>query len=143
MIRYKLYQNKNVKSAQYQKWYARTVTDESIDTIGLAEHMASHNSPYSEGVIKGVLTDMIKCIKELVLDGKSVKLDDLAIFSCGMRCSPADSASEFSVSGNVKGYIFVLALLADLLIQTSTRWFSSRNRLSMTLTSRQRSSVER
>lgn len=103
MIRYKLYQNKNVKSAQYQKWYARTVTDESIDTIGLAEHMASHNSPYSEGVIKGVLTDMIKCIKELVLDGKSVKLDDLAIFSCGMRCSPADSASEFSVSGNVKG----------------------------------------
>ena len=94
MIRYKLYQNKNVKSAQYQKWYARTVTDESIDTIGLAEHMASHNSPYSEGVIKGVLTDMIKCI---------MKLDDLAIFSCGMSCSPADSASEFSVSGNVKG----------------------------------------
>lgn len=103
MIRYKLYRNNNQKSAYFGKWYGRAVSIETIDTLGLAEHMASHNSPYSEGVIKGVLTDMIKCIKEIVLDGKSVKLNDLAIFSCGIRCSPADSASEFSVSANING----------------------------------------
>ncbi|MBO5204826.1 MAG: DNA-binding protein [Prevotella sp.] len=102
MIRYKLYKNNNQKSTMYGKWYARTVTDEMLNTAELAEHMANHNSPYSEGIIKGVLTDMIKCIKELVLDGKSVKLDDLAIFSCGMRTRGADSASEFTVGENVK-----------------------------------------
>lgn len=102
MIRYKLYKNNNQKSTMYGKWYARTVTDEMLNTAELAEHMANHNSPYSEGIIKGVLTDMIKCIKELVLDGKSVKLDDLAIFSCGMRTRGADTASDFTVAANVK-----------------------------------------
>ena len=45
--------------------------------------MSNHNTPYSSGVIKGVLADMVSCTKELILDGKNVKLDDLAIFSVG------------------------------------------------------------
>ena len=60
------------------KWFARAVSDETFDLAKLAEHMSKHNSPYSSGVIKGVLTDMVDCIKELLLDGKNVKLDDLA-----------------------------------------------------------------
>lgn len=103
MIYYKLYKNNNQKSAQYGKWYARAVSMQTLNTADLAEHMANHNSPYSEGVIHGVLTDMLKCIKELVLDGKSVKLDDLAIFSVGIRTTPSDSPSEFTVSNNVTG----------------------------------------
>ena len=47
--------------------------------------MSKHNSPYSGGVIKGVLSDMVDCIKELLLDGKCVKIDDLAIFGVGIR----------------------------------------------------------
>ena len=46
--------------------------------------MSNHNTPYSSGVIKGVLADMVSCTKELILDGKNVKLDDLAIFSVGI-----------------------------------------------------------
>ena len=52
--------------------------------------MSDHNSPYSAGMIKGVLTDMVVCIKELLLDGKSVKIDDLAIFSVGLRGTSVD-----------------------------------------------------
>ncbi|MBR2016245.1 MAG: DNA-binding protein [Prevotella sp.] len=103
MIRYKKYQNTNQKSTQFNKWYGRSYVSETLNTTALAEHMAKHNSPYSEGVIKGVLIDMIKCIKELVLDGKAVKLDDLAIFSCGITTSPADSASEFTAANNITG----------------------------------------
>ncbi len=40
--------------------------------------MSNHNTPYSSGVIKGVLADMVSCTKELILDGKNVKLDELA-----------------------------------------------------------------
>ncbi|MFT0320276.1 DNA-binding protein, partial [Bacteroides thetaiotaomicron] len=83
MIRYKIYQNQQKKGLNAGKWFARAVSDETFDLSKLAEHMSKHNSPYSSGVIKGVLTDMVDCIKELLLDGKSVKIDDLAIFGVG------------------------------------------------------------
>ena len=102
MIRYKLYQNKNSQSKQFDKWYARSIADVTLDTEALAEHMAGHNTPYSAGVIAGVLKDMIKCIKELVLDGKRVKLDNLAIFYVGLQSTSADTVKEFDVNKNVK-----------------------------------------
>lgn len=64
--------------------YARAIVTENVDLTELSKHMANHNSPYSAGVIKGVLTDMVSCIKELILEGKSVKIDDLAIFTAGI-----------------------------------------------------------
>lgn len=79
MIRYKIYQNQQKKGLNAGKWFARAVSDETFDLAKLAEHMSKHNSPYSGGVIKGVLSDMVDCIKELLLDGKCVKIDDLAI----------------------------------------------------------------
>ena len=70
MIRYKIYQNQQKKGLNAGKWFARAVSDETFDLAKLAEHMSKHNSPYSGGVIKGVLSDMVDCIKELLLDGK-------------------------------------------------------------------------
>ena len=67
MIRYKIYQNQQKKGVNAGKWFARAVSDETFDLAKLAEHMSKHNSPYSSGVIKGVLTDMVDCIKELLL----------------------------------------------------------------------------
>ena len=85
-------------------WYARPVIEETYDTERLAKHMANHNTPYSTGVVKGVLTDRISCIKELILDGKNVKLDDLAIFSVGIVSRKgAASAADFTLADNVKG----------------------------------------
>ena len=74
MIRYKIYQNQQKKGLNAGKWFARAVSDETFDLAKLAEHMSKHNSPYSGGVIKGVLSDMVDCIKELLLDGKAVML---------------------------------------------------------------------
>lgn len=104
MIRYKKYQVTGAKSPLKGLWYARPVIEETYDTEKLAKHMANHNTPYSAGVIKGVLSDMISCIKELILDGKNVKLDDLAIFSVGIVSKKgAQSAADFSLANNVKG----------------------------------------
>ncbi|MBP3512027.1 MAG: DNA-binding protein [Prevotella sp.] len=102
MIRFRLYQNNNKKSELYGKWYARAVAEDTFNTEKLAKHMSEHNSPYSPGVILGVLKDMISCTKELVLDGKNVKLDDLAIFSAGLVTKPASSAKDFSAAANIK-----------------------------------------
>lgn len=101
MIRYKLFQDNRQTSENKGKWYARAVAEETVDTEKLAEHMASHNLPYSQGVIAGVLKDAIVCIKELVLDGKNVKLDNLAIFSAGLRTKAADTIEAFNVTENI------------------------------------------
>ncbi|MBQ5494177.1 MAG: DNA-binding protein [Prevotella sp.] len=104
MILYVLKQNKNSKSAAFGKWFAFPVIEETIDLDALAEHMSNHNTPYSKGAIKGMLTDMVGCIKELLLEGKNVKIADLAIFSLGIKNNGGVASEEvFSVSKNIKG----------------------------------------
>ena len=105
MIRIKLYQNNNAESKVYQKWYPRVVADETIGLDELAEHMASHNTPFSKGAIKGILTDAVVCTKELLLLGKNVKYPDLAIFSIGLKVKKggADTKEDFSVAKCITG----------------------------------------
>ena len=104
MILYVLKQNKNSKSAAYGKFFAYPVIEETINLDALAEHMSNHNTPYSKGAIKGMLTDMVSCIKELLLEGKNVKIADLAIFSLGIKNNGgAVSEEAFIVSKNIKG----------------------------------------
>ncbi|WP_233251196.1 hypothetical protein [Prevotella sp. oral taxon 313] len=38
---------------------------------------------------------MVACIKEIIIDGKNVKIDDLAIFSAGLRTLGAASVEDF------------------------------------------------
>ena len=104
MILYVLKQNKNRKSPAFGKWFAFPVIEETIDLDALAEHMSSHNTPYSKGAIKGMLTDMVSCIKELLLEGKNVKIADLAIFSLGIKNNGGAVSEEvFTVSKNIRG----------------------------------------
>ena len=109
MITYRKMQIKGEETSISGLWYARPVISDTLDTAALAKHMSKHNTPFSPGVIKGVLTDMIACIKELILDGKNVKLDDLAIFSVAIFSvgivsdHGAESAEAFKVSEHVKG----------------------------------------
>ena len=105
MIRVAIYQNKNTKLAEaYGKWYPRVVAEETIGLDELAEHMASHNTPFSKGAIKGILTDAVVCTKELLLLGKNVKFPDLAIFSIGLKVKEgAPSKEEFSVAKYILG----------------------------------------
>ena len=103
MILYVLKQNKNSKSAAYGKFFAYPVIEETINLDDLAEHMSNHNTPYSKGAIKGMLTDMVSCIKEQ-LEGKNVKIADLAIFSLSIKNNgSAVSEEAFTVSKNIKG----------------------------------------
>jgi len=101
---YRKYQNKNKKSAVFGRWFARAVTiGKTINIDELAKHMAEHNTPYSKGAIKGVLTDMVSCVRELMLEGKAVKLDNLAIFSAGIKTKKqgAVTSAEFATTKHI------------------------------------------
>lgn len=104
MIKYIVRQFKNIESKVNNKWFAYPVADETIGLDELSQHMSNHNTPFSAGAIKGMLTDMISCIKELLLQGKNVKLPDLAIFSIGIKNKGgADTEEEFNTSAHIKG----------------------------------------
>lgn len=104
MIKYVLKQNKNAKSKAYNKYYAHAVVEQTMDLAALARHMEEHNSGFSEAMCTGVMIAMVKCIKEQILDGKNVKIDDLAIFSCGIKNKGgAASAEEFSTTEHIEG----------------------------------------
>lgn len=104
MIKYILRQFKNSNSSINNKWLAYPVIDETVGLDELSEHMSNHNTPFSAGAIKGMLTDMIGCIKEILLQGKNVKLPDLAIFSIGIKNHKgAESEEEFNTTQHIKG----------------------------------------
>ena len=105
MILLNLYKNKNKKMPEaYGKFYARPAITQTIGIDGLSEHMSSHNTPFSPGAVKGMLTDMVICIRELCLQGIAVKIDNLAIFSIGIKHKEgANSEKEFTVAKNVEG----------------------------------------
>ena len=66
--------------------------------------MSSHNTPFSKGAIKGILTDAVVCTKELLLLGKNVKFPDLAIFSIGLKVKEgAKTKEDFSIVKNIAG----------------------------------------
>ena len=105
MIRYILKQNGVSTSTSYKKYYAKPVIEQTMNLQQLAKHMADQNSGFSEAMCLGVITAMIRCIKEMILEGKNVKIDDLAIFSCGIKNTPggAESEDDFTVSKNIRG----------------------------------------
>ena len=119
MVRYILQQIKITSHKCFGKWFAKNVVEETINLDALAEHMSNHNSPYSKGVIKGLLTDMISCIKELLLEGKNVKIDDLAIFSLGIKNKVmANTEEEFTVSKNIEGVKLKARATGELMSKT-------------------------
>lgn len=95
MIRYKKYKS-NAEGATKNKWYGRSVT-ELLEFDEFIQHMANHHCVFGESTIRGVLIEMQVCLRELLLEGKAVRLDDLGIFRIGLETTGADTAREFTV----------------------------------------------
>ena len=72
------------------KTYARVNYKESMEISDMARHMAEHNTAFSEGLILGVLTDFVKCVREQVLNGNTVKIKNLAIFKATVEANALD-----------------------------------------------------
>ena len=85
MLQLNVYKNNDANSEQYGKAYARVDYKEELDIAGLAKHMSEHHTPFSEGAIAGILTDMVSCIRELCLTGITVKIPNLAIFKASVQ----------------------------------------------------------
>ena len=86
------------KDAGKKKYYATAVQDRTMEFEDFVTHISEHNSPYSRGTVHGVLMDTLDCLQELILDGKSVRLSDLGLFSIGMTSRGEESADKVSAN---------------------------------------------
>ena len=104
------------ENAGKELWYATVVTDREMNFEEFVDHISSHNSPYSRGTVHGVMMDMLDCLKELILDGKSVRLGDLGLFSIGMS-SHGEVSRDKVTSASVEGI--------HLLVKNTKNWSNS------------------
>ena len=93
------------ESEQAGKLYARVSYKQTMTVQDMAHHMAEHNTAFSEGTITGILIDFVKCIREQVLNGNTVKIDNLAIFKATVEGNGLetmyDAASDKVASATV------------------------------------------
>ena len=75
------------ESEQAGKFYARVSYKETLTVQDMAHHMSEHNTLFSEGSITGILIDFVKCVREQVLMGNTVKIDNLAIFKATVEAN--------------------------------------------------------
>lgn len=100
-----IYQNKVRDSKMYGKWYGKAVRNATLNTRGLAAHIAQHGSLYTIDVVEGVLRKLSSCIPELVGQGVAVKVDGLGTFYPTLRNKKggAESVEEYDVESQVDG----------------------------------------
>jgi hypothetical protein len=79
------------ESEQAGKLYARVSYKQTLSVQDMAHHMAEHNTMFSEGSITGILIDFVKCVREQVLMGNTVKIDNLAIFKATVEANGLDA----------------------------------------------------
>lgn len=102
-LKLKVRQITSKQSFGYPNWYSNVAYEKKEWNIDkLSEHMAEHNTPYSPGAIKGILTDMVRCIREQALNGRKVRIDGLAIFKIAVETSGAATYKEAKQRNKIK-----------------------------------------
>ncbi len=97
-IRYSLCVYRILNKENEAKVYAHTQYTDVVTFDQLAKHVSAHDSKYNRSDVHGVLTTLVDCIYELLLDGKRVQLGDLGTFYCSIHSKGADSVDSFTVS---------------------------------------------
>lgn len=106
----------NGENAGKKLWYATAVSDREMDFESFVTHISEHGSPYSRGCVHGVLMDALDHLQELILDGKSVRLSDLGLFSIGMTSRGEESKDKVSAA-SVEG--------VHLIVRNTKNWSNS------------------
>ncbi len=104
------------ENAGKKKWYATAVTDREMSFEDFVTHIADHTSPFSRGTVHGVLMDTLDCLQELILDGKSVRLGELGLFSIGMT-SKAENTKADVTAQSIQG--------VHLIVRNTKAWSNS------------------
>ena len=102
MIHYSVYMMQNpIHPEKGSLAYATPQVREKLSTSKFISHVASHNTVFSKGTIKGVLADVACCLREQLLNGNKIQLDGLGTFGFTLSSQGAESLEKFTAT-NIK-----------------------------------------
>lgn len=84
-----------------KKVYAYAQMRELITLPQLAKHICLHGSPYGRDVIIGVMTAVVDCVRENLLEGNKVQLGEMGAFYLAFNSQGVDTAEEFNPANNI------------------------------------------
>jgi predicted histone-like DNA-binding protein len=84
-----------------KKVYAYAQMRELITLPQLAKHICLHGSPYGRDVIIGVMTAVVDCVRENLLEGNKVQLGEMGAFYLAFNSQGVDTAEDFNPANNI------------------------------------------
>ena len=95
MINYSISARYNPQTEGYE-YHAAPQYTAKMDISDFAEHISSHDSKYNKGDMLAVVTQVVDCIRELVLEGYRITLGDLGTFYAALTSEGTSTADEFT-----------------------------------------------
>lgn len=111
-VRYSLGFRKNPMSEDDPaKVYANVQLTDTVTLAQLAKHIKEHGSPYGRDVVVGVLTAIVDCTREYLIQGFKVDLGDLGSFEPSIRQVGSTSFESFTAD-NITDYRAIYSMSA-------------------------------
>lgn len=98
---YQKYQNNNMESKSYGKWYGRVTIKETVNIEQLATKMQD-NCTVKRADILAVLSELGPTMRDMLQDSKRVSIPYLGTFKLGINTIGAPTPEKFTVKDNIK-----------------------------------------
>ena len=106
-LRDKLYKVNNEKSTAYGQYYGRVAVLSTLNEVELGDLVAADSGVERSKV--GVVMDAVfKQMKELLLNGHSIKVGELGTFRVFAKSKGAETVKKFNCNEHIKGLIIRL-----------------------------------
>jgi nucleoid DNA-binding protein len=100
-----LRKNKNQYSTAYGKYFPEADSKDPLSLKGFAKHLEEHGKLVNYPMAVLVLQNIVSCMKELVTQGQSVKLDGLGIFYPTIEATKGGAESVEEAVSNLTNLI--------------------------------------
>ncbi len=77
---------------------ARVQMNKSVSSKEFVQHISDHNGVFSKGTVKGVTTDLVSCLREMLTSGNKVEIEGLGSFFISLQCKTTDSVEKFTAN---------------------------------------------
>ena len=116
MIQFSKTTKKNLQALDApEKTYASAQSRGTWEITDLARHMNDHGTPFTRGTIAAVITDMVSCMREALLDGYILHLGDLGNFYAILKSRGVCESVEDEETG--KKPVFTAADITDVCLR--------------------------
>ena len=96
-----LQEDLDLVATETQKAYAIAQYADVMTIEKFAKHIATHGCVYSRADISAILYMAVDCMRELLLEGKKIRLGDLGDFSVNIQSKGADTPDKFNAAAHI------------------------------------------